>query len=423
MKKILLLTDKYFPRPYANAICAQEIIRELNKDGYIIDILAYKDFDGNPSKFEGNNIYYIEPDLRTKLFYYADTYKNTQKGKIVYWIANLLSKVKGTILLPWQPFFSFLFPQRIYKKICLLQKQNNYDAIIAIMKPLDTNLAACRFKSEYRDLPYIVYCVDTLKKAFIEKYIGKGFADGFMWEKKILKHCDAFFYMQSRRDDYSLPRYDSYRDKLIEADMPRFNVKDLSKIQKYDFEEEGEHWVYAGSIGGVHYNPEKLIEIFKQISNNPKRILHLYTRGTASDRIAARAKKEGINIRVHGYVDLATLERIMATADVIVSLKTSNQISAKIFECISYGKPIVHFSGHVDDPDIYYLKKYYLCKIIKTYKANISKEILELENFLENVKGRKLDMEILKQIYRKNTPAYSANAILEQIKTAKGKIK
>ena len=96
-------------------------------------------------------------------------------------------------------------------------------------------------------------------------------------------------------------------------------MKDIDKIPRYDFGEDGEHWVYAGSIGGPHYNPNQLLEIFKKIENSPKRVLHLNTRGAEADRIAAMANKEKLNVRVHGYVDAATLESIMATADVIVS--------------------------------------------------------------------------------------------------------
>lgn len=29
--KVLVLTDKYYPKPYANAVCAQALIDELNK--------------------------------------------------------------------------------------------------------------------------------------------------------------------------------------------------------------------------------------------------------------------------------------------------------------------------------------------------------------------------------------------------------
>ena len=244
--KLLVLTDKYFPRPYANAMCAQELIRVWTQQGDSVDVLAYGDFDGMPDRWEGNAVYYVKTDERLRLFYYADTYRNTQKGKMAHILANVLSKVKGSILLPWQPFYSFSFPCRIYKKMCELQEKNCYDGVVAILNPLDSNIAACKFKAQYPDVPYVVFCVDTLRKTFVEQHISKTFADAFIWEKKILENCDAYFYMHSRKEDYELPRYDPYRSKLRESDMPRFKVKDIDKIPRYDFGEDGEHWGICG---------------------------------------------------------------------------------------------------------------------------------------------------------------------------------
>lgn len=418
-KKILVLTDKYFPRPYANAMCAQELIRVWTRRGDSVDVLAYDDFDGTPDRWEDNAVYYVKPDERLRLFYYADTYRNTPKGKTAHILANILSKVKGTILLPWQPFYSFSFPRRIYKKMCELQEKNCYDGVIAILNPFDSNIAACKFKAKYPDVPYVVFCVDTLRKTFVDQHISKTFADAFIWEKKILQNCDAYFYMHSRKGDYELSRYDPYRSKLRESDMPCFKVRDIDKIPRYDFGEDGEHWVYAGSIGGPHYNPNQLLEIFKKIENSPKRVLHLYTRGAEADRIAAMANKEKLNVRVHGYVDAATLESIMATADVIVSLKTSGQISAKIFECMSYGKPIVHFSGQKNDPDVYYLEKYILGNIVKMYEENQESELNKLVQFLENSAGKQVDPTELKKTFETSTPEYSAERIAEEIMRVK----
>lgn len=302
--KILVLTDKYYPRPFANAICAQELIRVWKSQGHIVDVLAYQDFDGNPDEWEENEIYHVKPDCRLRLFYYANTYPVSNKGKWAKTVANVVSKIKGVFLLPWQPFWSFAFPNRIYKAMVDLQDKNNYDAVIAILKPLDSNIAACKFKAAYPAIPYVVFCVDSMKKAIVEKYIGRGFADGFFWEKRILKKCDAFFYMKSRRDNYLQHRYDTFRSKLLETDLPRFKIKDITKIPKYDFGEDGEHWVYAGSIGGVHYNPSKMIEIFNKIADSPKRILHLFTRGNEAEKIKMMAESYHWNIRVHGYVDI-----------------------------------------------------------------------------------------------------------------------
>lgn len=417
--KLLVLTDKYFPRPYANAMCAQELIRVWAQQGDSVDVLAYDDFDGTPDKWEGNAVYYVKSDERLRLFYYADTYHNTPKGKIANGLANILSKIRGTILLPWQPFYSFSFPRRIYKKMCELHEKNCYDGVVAILNPLDSNIAACKFKAKYPGVSYVVFCVDTLRKTFIEQHISKTFADAFIWEKKILQNCDAYFYMRSRKEDYDLPRYDPYRSKLKESDMPRFNVKDVDKISRYDFGEEGEHWVYAGSIGEPHYNPNQLLKIFQKIENSPKRVLHLYIRGAKADHIATMANKEKLNVRVHGYVDATTLESIMATADVIVSLKTSDQISAKIFECMSYGKPVVHFSGQKSDPDVYYLKKYTLGNIVKMYEEDQENEVNKLVHFLEKYVGKQVDQTELKDMFETSTPDYSAEKITEEIIRAK----
>ena len=220
--------------------------------------------------------------------------------------------------------------------------------------------------------------------------------------------------MHARKDDYTLPRYEPYRAKLKETDLPRFKIKDCALIPKYDFGEEAEHWVYAGSIGGVHYDATQMIEMFNQISKEPKRILHLFVRGAEADRIEAMAKKEHMNIIVHGYVDAATLESVMASADVIVSLKTSDQISAKIFECMSYGKPMIHFSGLEVDPNVKYFQYYTLGHVVKMY-GNAETELSSLLGYLEEKNRYTVNLEELKAAFQMSTPEYSAEKILECI--------
>ena len=105
----------------------------------------------------------------------------------------------------------------------------------------------------------------------------------------------------------------------------------------------------------------------------------------------------------------------MATADVIVSLKTSDQISAKIFECMSYGKPVVHYSGHRDDPDAYYVNKYASGHVVKMYAEDQESEINKLVQFLESSAGKRADLTELKKTFETSTPEYSADHIMEVI--------
>ena len=78
--KLLVLTDKYFPRPYANAMCAQELIRVWTQQGDSVDVLAYGDFDGMPDRWEGNAVYYVKTDERLRLFLLCGYLSQYPKG-------------------------------------------------------------------------------------------------------------------------------------------------------------------------------------------------------------------------------------------------------------------------------------------------------------------------------------------------------
>lgn len=421
--KILVLTDKYYPRPYANAVCAQELIRVWQEKGHKVDVLAYSSFDGNPSKWDGCRVFYVKPSLKLRLFYYADVNKNTKKGKIAEHLARLVSRIACLTLMPWTPLDSIVFPNRIYKSLNNLYVFEQYDAMIAILKPLTSVIAANRLKKVHPEIPYVVYCVDDLRLGLVRKYFGEKAADPFFWEKRTLELCDAYFYMEARKCDYSESRFDRFKNKLVVTDLPRFRAKNCCNIEKFNFGNGGENWVYAGSIGGIHYDPYGMISIFKRISSiNDKITLHMYIRGMEANKISALAKKEGLNIKIHDYVDAGTLERIMASADVIVSLKTSDQISAKIFECMSYGKTIVHFSGCSKDPDVKYLEKYPACKVVKTYSNDLENEILGLLRFLDKrYASAAVDSTSLNVIFKTSTPEYSAEKIIAEIEKVRSK--
>ena len=421
--KILILTDKYYPQPYANAICAQELIRVWRKGGHSVDVLAYGNGDGSPYEWEGNRVFYVKPSIKLKLLYFADSHRGTKKGKIAGRLGRFISRLLCLLLLPWTPLESATFPKKIHKQLNKLYLAEHYDAMVSVLNPLTSAIAADKLKKAHPELPYIVYCVDDLRLGLVRKYFGEKVADPFYWQKRILNCCDAYFYMESRRADYSRPEFDSYRGKLVETDLPRLKIKDCSGAEKFDFDNGGENWVYAGSIGGIHYSADQMINIFERVSpKGCKRILHMYIRGSEADRINTLVRKNGLNIRVHDYVDAGTLEQIMVSADFIVTLKTSDQISAKIFECMSYCKPLIHFSGCKEDPDVKYLEKYPRCKVVRMYSGDLAGEISALSDFIVESKNEAgFDPNRLEKIFEKSTPEYSASAIIERIERAKAK--
>lgn len=416
--RILVLTDKYYPKPYANAVCAQALIEEFNRNKIDVTVLAYEDCGIEKiNKWEENPIIYVKPDLRQRLFYLADNLGNCKKAKIVRRFAKFLNRSRKIFLVPWQPMYSFSMPHKIYKTIAKYYSGIQFDAIVSVLNPFELSIAACKFKEKYPSVPVVVYAVDTLRNDYIKGDFA--FANGFYWEKKILEKCSAYFYMKARRKEFEPKRYDSYREKLIEVDLPRLEIKDVEKIPDYDFDRNYENWVYAGSIGGVHYDYREMLSVFEKISSKRKCILHMYIRGAEAEKIKALAERKRLPIIIHGYVDQKTLNSVMASCDILVTLKSSNHISAKIFECISYLKPIVHFSGIEDDPNAKYYTRSSAYKVVKLYNTNIEKEIIELEDYLNEIGKIKICKKDVEKMYYESTPEYSARLILDKIKERK----
>lgn len=412
--KILFITDKYYPKPYANAVCAQNLMNEYIAQGHSVDAIFYKDAGiDSPTTWNGVRTFSIVPDLRLQLFYYADNF-NTPKARVARIMASILSKIKGIFLIPYRPFYSWSFPNRIAKLIKELHEKESYDLIVTMFHPFDGVYALYKLKNKGFSVPWVVYSVDRMvdmgesEKSF-QKWIRP-----YFWEEKFLKYCDAFFYMKSRNEHYQSSCFEPYRDKLHAVDLPMLLTEGEAVKKTYDFGVDAEHWVYAGTLGGIHYDAEALLSFFMELPNDKKRILHFFGRGKEIDILQKRSEELNGKIVVHGYVDQKTLFAVQNTADVLVSLKTSAQISAKTFGYISTCKPIIHFSGHEQDPNVSYFDKYSKSIIIRTFRGNVEEW---LASFYEqqNRWTSECEQEEIKCTFVQNTPEYNCVKILESI--------
>ena len=100
---------------------------------------------------------------------------------------------------------------------------------------------------------------------------------------------------------------------------------------------------------------------------------------------------------------------ILSFADVLVSMKKSERMSGKIFEYMGLKKPVVHFSGSTEDPDVKYLERYPLSVIVKTYEqgsAESGKWIIERLNSLPSKSG--CNLSALEEF----TPEYTRDVLL-----------
>lgn len=388
--KILFVTYKYYPKPGANAVCVQEIAKTFIAEGHTVNVLAYQDDSlGRKEKLaesyivDGVTVYTIKPDFRMQLFYYADANGNMARARVARQYASAISKIKQLLYMPLYPLYSIGFPLRLANKIACLQNEHSYDVIVGTFSPFDTIPALLKVKKIYSNIRMYVLAFDS----FINqrrKFVPEQYRSADFWVRKALDELDGIIYMKSRAAEFA--RYQKNASKLFVADIPLLTLNQIEMPQiNMTHDKNVSDWVYAGTLGLPHYDVTHLIWTFLEISKRAKIVLHFYSSGSGLNKIRELENMTHGKIKAHDYVEHKKLIEIYKMADVLVSVKSSNQISAKIFEYMTYGKPIVHFSEIEEDPDYRYVEAYSKGIVIKTWEIPKEEWPLQLEKALANL--------------------------------------
>ena len=98
----------------------------------------------------------------------------------------------------------------------------------------------------------------------------------------------------------------------------------------------------------------------------------------------------------------------MNNADVLISLgvTSGNQVSGKIFDYFSFGKPIIHLYYFDEDPNLKYLERYPLSLSIKIDSNKVKENAFKIEQFLKENTGKKIEYKIVEKIFEDATPKY-----------------
>ena len=124
------------------------------------------------------------------------------------------------------------------------------------------------------------------------------------------------------------------------------------------------------------------------------------------------------NSRLYSFKLLKTsfwLRSKKSESDLLLSISNKltgkdRSLPSKVFEYIATGKPIIHIHGGENDSAIEYLEKYELSCIINP-SNNIIENANTLVDFIEKNKRKRLDFDLIKNLFNDNTPEYTADII------------
>lgn len=410
-RKILIIGDKYYPKPFANFVCVSNVFSEGNGNKCSVDIMCFKDKENKKIRKEGESVTIIpyRPDFRNSIFVKIGESKGLKK--ILFKIIGKMLSFIGIIFNLFQlPRKTIVAEKRLQKNFLKQINRENYDAVISVLSPVVSCISILNLKKRgLIKCKWILYDLDTLDTE-INKYhlcrLYKKTNYQSPWYKKFLMYCDHFVLMISRSD--LLEKYSEYRSKMVLSDLPMLvsdcflENSNLEKKENKNFYS----FAYLGTMDGYHYKYNDIISLFAKANFRKPVKMFFYTKGI--NIVLPKTIGEGKQIFSRGFVERKEAIQIENDTDCLISVKYSNQISAKIFEYMNLNKKIIHISGCLNDPNVDYLLKYPNALILKASELGKNDFVTKLNDFL--------DMPIydfdVKNTFKMNIPSYTYNLMM-----------
>ena len=325
-----------------------------------------------------------------------------------------LQAIKGFSNKLFNYIYARILPKRFLQKNTVaafemaLQtiKAEEFDVIIAVAGNFNVVEAVRIFVNKNPNVKFIIYQVDPC--ASNEIFDRRTYNDRIRFEKNAYVVADHVLTTKIICDEVDL-RYDGvFSSKFHAVEFP--NVSQKTIMVPENDRQEVIKCIFAGSLSLAIRNPEYTYRLF--VCQDAQQV-RFDLIGVAVDELPVKYRNGCINC--FGRLSLDDAREKMSEADVLVNIGNSmtNQVPSKLFEYISYGKPIVNICKNRNCPTLPYLDKYpYVLNLFE--EDNLFDEQVEkLHAFIATNGKKRIPSQKILSMYETCTPEYCATQMLE----------
>lgn len=401
-KRILILMGRFFPKASPNSICLEQIVELLNEQNIDITCICYD--DGLTDDKERNiSVHKIKRGpIMTQEYRLENQNASCRKT-----LLGILKKIKQIMLLfiyPWNdPIFTF----KVYKLSKKLYSINEYDLVLCIHMPISSVIVGHLLKRKYSKIKFVPYFLDSLSggRPFRFMPLKWNLKKKCKWEEKLLSNADSILVMESSRKHHE--KYNAnqgFYKNLVFLDIPL--IKEVPNI-KENFKQKDDQIIVL-FCGTANY-PMRNVKYFLDIINclEDENICFMFIGESNCSNLF-----ENKNVKYLKNMKHDELIKYYEKADFLLNLgvKTPSAISGKIFEYMSYGKPIISTYSIDEEACIPYLNKYPI-KLLIDERVDFRKQSINLYEFIMKNINKHVDFKEINEIYFKNTPDAFINEI------------
>lgn len=426
MRHIVVLVGEYLPFISPNGNIANNLIEELKKTYKITVITRKNDINlERESIFDGVKIIRI-PDYN--LIIHKLCNEKIMKS------TRLLDKTFYKIVLYIKRGFFFLprlfsgqsiskyYVRKILRVLIKLNLNEKIDVLIPVSAPHEEVMAGVKFKKNYNgEINLLIYQLDRFSNANslypTKMFINTKINNNISLESQALKTCDKLFILPPLRQHYSNPNYRYLQEKITVTEHPL--VKNISEHGgRGVIENKSISILYAGSLDTKLRSPKYLFELFRTESiRDSNLILNLYTFGNCQPIIDKYKILIKDKIFDYGRVSFNEVQNKMINCDFLLTIgnNSDNEVPSKLFEYLSFCKPIIHL--YYSDNDVYleYLKTYEHSICLKMDDQIIKENSIKLKEFCVEHENASIDFEKVAKLFETCTPKFVSQQFIKEI--------
>lgn len=381
MNKIAILLTDYIPYDNAITYVLKPTIDELSKQN-MIDIFCFQNNNKTP------NIQIINDNVRVIRI------NNTNK------FSKLLEKVY--LKFHNKDNNRIAFFKKYSTEVKKYYEKEQYSMVISTSFPFCLHELAhdLRLKNNFK---WIAYEFDpyTMNKAIKSNNVLKHEID-------TLKIADYIFLPKENFDENLKNGFYTLKSKYKVVDYPIINLTNCDKKTNNNI-------VYAGAFYETIRDPIPILDIINEANLNKNIDIYYICNRKLNTRIIKKVKSIKLKVNLHRNASKLICNEAIKSAEVLLNIgnKASNQTPSKVFEYISYGKPILNFYYDKNDTSYNILKRYKSAINIRIGYDNVNK-INELLKNKQNIDFSEIEREFKVEINAPKENAIFINKLLKK---------
>lgn len=402
MKNILFLLDYYRENNSANGVCCRNVAECLVKKGYNVFVGCYRPQDA-PTEEIQNGVRIIKtwimPDVPTQ---------KTLKEKIgIYfrWINPFSHRPAAAIRAR---------EEAIYKSACRIIEEKRIDTVVCIHLPSESLLAGRRIKKRYPEVYLCAYQLDTLSGGSLPRFLPQGYTRKrrIAWERYLLQSMDRVILMRaSMKHHLCYTSHEAWIDKVVYGDIPLFVPVLNSPVRKCD--DGNVRIAFTGTMSKAIRTPYHILDVFGRLKRYH---VNLIIAGVNYCQINIFESCASVEVTELGFIEHERVQELLDEADVLLNIGNINTAltPSKLFEYLSYGKPIITTYWSDADTSLPYLGKYPLALRLDERDLDLDKQAAMVECFFDYSLGKRVDVMRLAELFCENSPDYFEELLLGQ---------